>query len=200
MMRELGMSLLSEHIADRLKKENASMYEELDAYARGLNDQVSSRTVLPFEFHLTGLKWEPWEVKDLYLLYKLIDWSSSFGIVEELARSSLLAVNLTVEEVDRLLPSTKEGWAFDSANVIKEHELPEKYKNRNYPSSREFEALPLRDIVGLGMPEFVPSGEGSNAWVISGQHTESGKPMLGGDPHLDNTLPSHWYQLRVNYQ
>jgi penicillin G amidase len=50
------------------------------------------------------------------------------------------------------------------------------------------------------MPEFTMSAEGSNAWVVSGKHTESGKPLLVGDPHLDNTLPSHWYPLRATYK
>jgi penicillin amidase len=35
----------------------------------------------------------------------------------------------------------------------------------------------------------------SNAWAISGSKTASGKPILAGDPHLQLTLPSDWYQL-----
>lgn len=34
---------------------------------------------------------------------------------------------------------------------------------------------------------------GSNAWVISGAHTEDGKPILANDPHLEYTLPGIWY-------
>jgi len=43
-------------------------------------------------------------------------------------------------------------------------------------------------------------GEGSNAWVISGKHTASGSPLLVGDPHLDNSLPTTWYQLKASYR
>jgi penicillin G amidase len=35
----------------------------------------------------------------------------------------------------------------------------------------------------------------SNAWAISGSKTASGMPILAGDPHLQLTLPSDWYQL-----
>jgi penicillin G amidase len=35
----------------------------------------------------------------------------------------------------------------------------------------------------------------SNAWVISGTRTQSGEPILAGDPHLQLTLPSPWYQM-----
>jgi penicillin amidase len=32
----------------------------------------------------------------------------------------------------------------------------------------------------------------SNAWVISGKHTENGMPILSSDPHLTTGLPSFW--------
>ena len=38
--------------------------------------------------------------------------------------------------------------------------------------------------------EFPNVNEGaSNNWVISGQHTESGKPILANDPHIENSVP-----------
>ncbi len=49
------------------------------------------------------------------------------------------------------------------------------------------------------MPEIFISADGSNSWAISGKHTESGKPILSGDPHLDSAMPSHWYQIRGSY-
>lgn len=36
----------------------------------------------------------------------------------------------------------------------------------------------------------VPNG--SNAWVIHGNHTKSGKPLLANDPHLTNSIPATW--------
>jgi penicillin amidase len=38
---------------------------------------------------------------------------------------------------------------------------------------------------------------GSNAWVVSGQHTSSGRPMLANDPHLEMSLPSVWYMVHL---
>jgi penicillin amidase len=42
--------------------------------------------------------------------------------------------------------------------------------------------------------EFQP---GSNAWVVSGKFTASGKPILANDPHLDWAIPSPWYQVHL---
>jgi acyl-homoserine lactone acylase PvdQ len=39
----------------------------------------------------------------------------------------------------------------------------------------------------------------SNAWVIHGNHTESGKSILSGDPHLINELPSFWLLMELNW-
>ncbi|GAA1506642.1 penicillin acylase family protein [Brevibacterium permense] len=36
---------------------------------------------------------------------------------------------------------------------------------------------------------------GSNSWVISGEHTNTGRPLLSNDPHLAPAMPSVWYQV-----
>ncbi|HLS00937.1 MAG TPA: penicillin acylase family protein, partial [Beutenbergiaceae bacterium] len=41
-------------------------------------------------------------------------------------------------------------------------------------------------------------GLGSNSWVISGELTESGKPLLANDPHLGISQPGIWYQMSLN--
>lgn len=38
---------------------------------------------------------------------------------------------------------------------------------------------------------------GSNAWVVSGAHTASGKPLLANDPHLSFSFPSTWHQIHL---
>ncbi len=38
---------------------------------------------------------------------------------------------------------------------------------------------------------------GSNAWVLGGSRTRSGRPLLANDPHLQYSLPSAWYQVHL---
>lgn len=40
----------------------------------------------------------------------------------------------------------------------------------------------------------------SNNWAIHGNHTKSGKPILSGDPHLGNMIPSIWMPLSMVYK
>jgi len=39
---------------------------------------------------------------------------------------------------------------------------------------------------------------GSNAWVVSGAHSATGKPILASDPHLEFAIPSTWYMVRLH--
>ncbi|MGO4424758.1 penicillin acylase family protein, partial [Streptomyces sp. MCAF7] len=51
----------------------------------------------------------------------------------------------------------------------------------------------LDDVPALLGPN--GTGIGSNSWVVSGQYTTTGKPLLANDPHLAPQLPSVWYQM-----
>jgi penicillin amidase len=49
------------------------------------------------------------------------------------------------------------------------------------------------------MPAGAASGPqpGSNAWVISGARSMTGKPILANDPHLEFAIPSPWYLVHL---
>ncbi len=46
----------------------------------------------------------------------------------------------------------------------------------------------------------IDENQASNNWVIHGNYTKTGKPLLAGDPHLGNQLPSLWYLLEMTYE
>ncbi len=39
---------------------------------------------------------------------------------------------------------------------------------------------------------------GSNAWAVNGSKTESGQPILAGDPHMGLSIPGFWYEVYYN--
>jgi len=45
----------------------------------------------------------------------------------------------------------------------------------------------------LGLRDCRDCAAGSNEWALSGKHTESGKPLLSNDMHLDLSVPNIWY-------
>lgn len=50
-------------------------------------------------------------------------------------------------------------------------------------------------VAGAGMLDRVRAG--SNNWVISGAHTESGRPLLSNDMHLPHRIPNAWYEAHL---
>lgn len=54
------------------------------------------------------------------------------------------------------------------------------------------------DIVASFRDAIIPEPfNGSNNWVVSGEKTESGMPLLADDPHLGLATPSIWYQMHL---
>ncbi|NVL57655.1 penicillin acylase family protein, partial [Pseudomonas syringae pv. actinidiae] len=58
----------------------------------------------------------------------------------------------------------------------------------------ELAQLSHKALEDAGLPQF----EGSNAWAISGSRTQSGKPILAGDPHIRFSVPSVWYEAQLS--
>ena len=48
------------------------------------------------------------------------------------------------------------------------------------------------DLLGLN-----GTGLGSNSWVVSGDRTKTGKPLLANDPHLAHQNPTIWYEIHL---
>jgi penicillin amidase len=60
-------------------------------------------------------------------------------------------------------------------------------------------AAPYLEIEDVPLSEWsIPFPfQGSNNWVLAGSRTESGKPLLANDPHLEISLPPIWYEIHV---
>ena len=53
-------------------------------------------------------------------------------------------------------------------------------------------AQTLEMIMKTGIVDFLSSDKGSNGWVIHGNHTTTGKPIVANDHHLSNNAPAIW--------
>lgn len=107
-----------------------------------------------------------------------------------------------MEEVEKYLPIRKENWAFSSTVTVEDHLIPEEltteFQKKNL-SAPAFHPQILQKYKELGLFDFYKTTEGSNLWAISGKHTASGRPLLSHDPHLENAIPSNWYQIQAVY-
>ncbi|MCJ9429167.1 penicillin acylase family protein [Kordiimonas marina] len=176
-MRTLGFSRKAEAA---LKQMPADVVASLQAYADGVNAYIKGhKGALPPEFLLTGDKPEPWKPVDTIVWQKLMWLDLSGNMRREIARARLLT-KLTPTQVQSIYPA----YPGDKASA-----LPD--------LASIYAKTPLKEVASIVGPE-MPPGYGSNNWVISGDHTKSGKPLLANDPHLTLTTPSIWYLVRLH--
>lgn len=156
------------------------MKEYLQRYADGVNmfmEEAISDNKLPVEFTLLGYEPSEWTVIDTLTIVKYMAYDLGGHWEGQVFRSYLLS-EFTEEEAYDLFPTYPEG----APTVIEEGQID---------WEQSFASAHIPD-------EF----NGSNNWVISGEKSESGSPLLADDPHLGLQTPAIWYQstLQSNEQ
>jgi penicillin amidase len=175
-MRILGMRRAAEAESGLLDDESRSVAE---AYAAGVNARIG-RGRLPVEFNLLRYKPEPWVVTDSLSWYKMMAWTLSVNWETELMRARLIAA-LGAEMAAELEPEYFEDWAQVVPPGL-DYSCIGKAALERAEQARKFTGPPAN--MGLG----------SNNWVISGQRTTTGKPLLANDMHLTIGIPAIWYE------
>jgi penicillin G amidase len=151
----------------------------LDAYAAGVNAYLAQRRgALPPEYQLLRVAPEPWRPADTLVWGKLMDLQLAGNFRSELLHARL-AQHLSPEEMAILYPPYP-------------HDAPVALSG----ASAALDGLPL-DAIYASLPALVGPTFASNNWVLDGQHTVSGKPLLANDPHLGFSAPSVWYLARI---
>ena len=175
-LRTLGVRRAAEA---NLRTLDAETRKLLEAYAAGVNAFLASGPVLPVEFWLTGARPEPWTPLDSMAWGKMMAWDLGGNWRSELLRMRL-AKTLPLARIHEFLPP----YPGEQAPVIAD--LKELYGTME------------RDAIRLA--QFAPDndGVGSNNWVVSGERSTSGKPLLANDPHLGLTAPPVWYFAHLN--
>lgn len=181
---------------------------------------------LAFEYTVLGLQNsgyepEPWTPVDSAAWLKAMAWDLRTNIEDETTRA-LLTQHLDEQQLADLYPE----YPFDKHPVvlaedpdgsgIEDADFPEPSgdagQETSTPQVAETQAsnaeLWTHDGVALtqleevlaSVDQLMPSageGIGSNSWVVSGEHTDTGLPILANDPHLSASLPSVWHQIHL---
>jgi len=168
--------------------------ELLEAYATGVNayiDEAIAQNRLPVEFTLLGYKPEPWKPVDSALIGKIMAYDLGGNFEAEVYRMQLR--NTVGEELaSQLFPA----YPADGVTMIRYRSDSASDGPPSMPGA--LAAGSNLDLSGLLALLRVPDeGRGSNNWVISGELTRSGKPLLANDPHLGARTPSIWYEQHL---
>ncbi len=172
--------------AQELELYNEVELDVLGAYAEGVNAYIEQNSgSLGLEFTVLGLTGvsfdpEPWTPLNTLTYAKLMAWDLGGNRSAELTRAQI-AARLGTESVNELMPPYNDDYPTIVANAVHEASL----------AAVPEDAFDL-NVLGFG------EGLGSNNWVISGERTESGKPILADDTHLGIQMPSIWYEVGLH--
>lgn len=173
--RTVGINRLARQAIDKLP---AKTMARLQAFSRGVNTVMEEcRNNLPIEFDLLGYEPEPWSPLDSVAIWREFGWYLTGRlpviVIPELAKRTL--------GEGALYEAFLKGEAADESIVPK----------GSYPSTRSG-VLKVGDVVGD--PD---EGIGSNNWVVSGERSTTGSPMLASDPHIAFGSVSCWYEVHL---
>jgi len=159
----------------------------VEAYAEGVNAHIE-REALPVEFGLLDYEPDPWTPADTMLMESQIAWSltGSFRTLER----EVVAAELGADAVAELYPFRLDH----DAPIIRDGTGGERLDGRALEPRGEFADADLYEWLSSFES---PRGVGSNSWVVSGEYTASGRPLVANDPHLALSAPPVWYEMNL---
>ena len=165
--------------------------QALTAYLDGVNQYQASHPA-PLEFDLLGIPKRPFTPQDTLAVSGYLAYSFAAAFKTEpvmtLVRDQLGADYLKIFDLE-WHPKGEAGLSAQAGLP-----RPSALQAADWQGLGQFAALSQTALEQAGVPAF----EGSNAWVIDGRHTASGKPLLAGDPHIAYSAPSVWYEAHLS--
>jgi len=177
----------------------------MQAFADGVNAYRATMTPAntPMEYKLLGVTpMERWEPRySVYLLMRMaltlaynpddLRRTRVAALVGRDAADALFPRNAPIQEPIQPVPgrtAPREEWRVIPAPGLPDTTLLAPAK-----------AASVIEHTALAMPGAEQTGDalGSNNWAVAPTRTASGGALLSGDPHLDLSLPSIWYEAHL---
>jgi len=180
-IRTIGINELAVDLKDYISENALAVVE---AYVGGINAFLDThRENLPAEYRLLDIEPEPWKVEHSLGLIRLMAWELN----------AAWYLDIVLDEIYQRVGEQKGGYIFPEYPADKPVVIPERdsrltealfqflHTDKDF---RQFRGIPGRHI-------------GSNSWVVSGEHSRSGFPILANDPHLGFSQPPRWYEMHL---
>lgn len=201
LFRTLGIDKSSSGIYEALSSESKQI---LTSYAAGINFFLEKNiSRLPLEFDILNYKPEPWLPEHSVMIVRMMAWEINLSWYTDVMFAEVVNKVGEGKAMD-FFPSYPEDGPFikgsrkaagkkDTAETARSlpsgmtAPLTKGLADNFFELSRKFRTVIGSDAVHVG----------SNAWVVSGKRTESGKPLLANDPHLSLMVPAKWYEASL---
>ncbi|WP_019580563.1 penicillin acylase family protein [Pseudomonas mandelii] len=163
-------------------------WKALQAYLDGINQYQDSHAA-PVEFDVLGIPKRPFTAEDSISIagYMAYSFAAAFRTEPLLTyvRDQLGAEYLNIFDLD---------WQPNGVLAKRRASPAPVLAASDWKDLNALARLSEQALADHGLPQF----EGSNAWVISGNRSKSGKPLLAGDPHIRFSVPAVWYEAHLS--
>ena len=184
LFRTLGINQFAKaHAQKFLSTDTAAFQRAALAYQKGVNEYIRTGKT-PIEFTLIGIPKTEFQPEDIYNAIGFM----SFGFAEGLRTDPVLQ-KIKTELGNTYLQDFAISTPGDAIRI----------KSFNGPS-KKFATDSLIVAIDQALAELpVPLWQGSNGWVIAGDRTVSGFPILANDTHIGFSQPAVWYEAHMEY-
>jgi penicillin amidase len=201
-LRTMGWDRVAEQEWENGSDELRAIYQ---AYADGVNAYLGENrgASISFEYAVLSLmnpdyEPEPWTPVHSMTWGKAMAWNLSGNMTSEIQRATLLpkigSSRLSElyppypEDHPTIVPSITGFQAEASAVVRQQWKIPPTLIDSVRIKNELLESILMDRAPGIG----------SNNWVIGGDRTTSGFPLLADDMHLSAQMPSIWYEIGIH--
>ena len=201
--RQLGLYISAYKTLDYISNSTdfSREYEVLLAYTDGVNQflrYLKSNGIMLTEYSLLGVEPEEWRPVDSISIGKFMAWSLSWSMedlrLQYLVNRNGLDILVDLDLLDRSL----------NTPILESFTIKMGENLTLSTSEKSFKEVPVEGMVNSleGLEEvknifgFVL---GSNNWVVSGELTRDGYPIVANDPHLSLTAPPIWYYMALTF-
>lgn len=207
-LRTLGWRRIAEQEVSMLSDRSKTI---LDSYSKGVNAYLADHQgdQLSLEYVVLGLQNpdytpEPWQPADSVAWLKALAWDLRGNMDEEIYRA-VMSASVGIDQTEKLFPAYPFAThrpiveAGAVVNGVFDANATAGTGGAVAPAATVAAAPALRatSIASHTLDQWlgkVGPGIGSNSWVISGEKSSTGRPLLANDPHLAPMMPSLWYQ------
>lgn len=200
--RALGLARAAEQKFASMDKTSLS-YRSLVAYSDGVNawiDHLNAREY-PMEYRLLSGKPSRWEpINTVYFLMRMnltlgyndasLARMRAQALVGKAAADALLPVNSPIQEPIQPNGSSLPRYEFTRIPAPAQGDTA----LVTLASARNAD---VNTLLTMGVVRPGVDGIGSNNWAVAPARTRDGHAILAGDPHLDLSLPSVWYEAHI---
>ena len=172
-----------EELDSLINNEDPEILDCLNAFTAGVNIYIKSAgRKLPLEFRLLSYKPDLWKIEDIYKIINFMGWElDSRNLISELFIYQLVK-KIGKDKAFRLIPDAKDI----SLNSVDDIEISERALSGIRNMIKAYNKISL-----LGVDHLYSS----NNWALSGKRSETGKPVLANDTHLNLSAPGIWMEM-----